>query len=276
MTKKGVIRCVLSVVLLVYLAVALAYASSAASADRCKSLDINIAATSSSGFVTAQDIDDELKGLSKRISAVPLRKLNTLEIERKIQGMDNIESVNCVILSTGDVKLDVEPLVPVARVFDLGNGTNYYINKDGKQMRANARYRLDVPVVTGRFSEKARPQDVIPVLDFIASDPGLASLVSSLRVASNGDVYIIPRLRGHVVNLGDTANLANKVERLMVFYHKVLPVKGWEYYDTISVKWQGQVVAKRHGNKGGGEAAVEYDEDYIDDPSTMGASDSNP
>ena len=276
MTKNGVIRCVLSVVLLVYLAAALAYASSAASADRCKKLEINIASTRSSGFVTAQDIDEELQGLGGRISGIAQRSLNTLDIERKIQVMDNIESVNCVILSNGDVKLDVEPLVPVARVFDTANGTNYYINKDGKQMSANARYRLDVPVVTGRFSENVRPQDVIPVLDYIAADAGLSSLVSSLKVERNGDVYIIPRVRGHVVNLGDTAGLDNKIERLMVFYRKVLPVKGWEYYDTISVKWQGQIVAKKHGGKGGGEAPVEFDEDYIDDPSTMGASEQQP
>ena len=31
----------------------------------------------------------------------------------------------------------------------------------------------------------------------------------------------------------------------MKMYHKVLPVKGWDYYDTISVKWGGQVVATR-------------------------------
>ncbi len=28
-------------------------------------------------------------------------------------------------------------------------------------------------------------------------------------------------------------------------YRKVLPVKGWLYYDTISVKYSGQVVATR-------------------------------
>ena len=28
-------------------------------------------------------------------------------------------------------------------------------------------------------------------------------------------------------------------------YQKVLPIKGWNYYDTISLKWDGQAVASR-------------------------------
>ena len=39
--------------------------------------------------------------------------------------------------------------------------------------------------------------------------------------------------------------IENKFARLKTMYKDVLPVKGWTYYDTISVKWRGQVVATR-------------------------------
>ena len=41
---------------------------------------------------------------------------------------------------------------------------------------------------------------------------------------------------------------------MLRFYREVLPVKGWNYYDTISVKWRGRVVATRREKK-----AVEYE-----------------
>lgn len=274
MSKRGVIQCLLSVVLLVYLAVALAYAHNEVSNEHYKALEINIARTESTGFVTAADIDVELGTLSGRIKKLAPDSINTLQIERKLLGMDNIETANCIVLNNGNIRVDVVPLVPLARVFDITTGKNFYINKDGKRMRANSRYRVDVPVVTGRFSEKVDPIITLPVLRHIAADSRLTPLTSALKVEKNGDIFLIPRVRGHVVNLGDTTDLADKTERLLTFYHKVLPVKGWEHYDTISVKWRGQVVAKRRSPKST-EAKIAYDEDYIDDPSTMMATHSD-
>ncbi len=40
-------------------------------------------------------------------------------------------------------------------------------------------------------------------------------------------------------------NLGDKFDRLRLAYKKILPVKGWDFYDTLSVKWRGQVVATR-------------------------------
>ncbi len=39
--------------------------------------------------------------------------------------------------------------------------------------------------------------------------------------------------------------IKDKIHRLMRIYQDVLKVKGWNYYDTLSVKWRGQVVATR-------------------------------
>lgn len=47
-------------------------------------------------------------------------------------------------------------------------------------------------------------------------------------------------------------------------YRKVMPYKGWEAYDTISLKFEGQVVATRrdksrlnHGEDNGDDIALE-------------------
>ena len=35
------------------------------------------------------------------------------------------------------------------------------------------------------------------------------------------------------------------MRRLKCFYSAIMKKKGWEYYDTISLKWDGQVVATK-------------------------------
>jgi hypothetical protein len=91
---------------------------------------------------------------------------------------------------------------------------------------------------------------MLPLIEYIKNDSTWKSLVSNIKVSpKNNDIYIIPIIKGHVINFGDTTLIENKFARLKTIYKDVFPVKGWDYYDTISVKWEGQVVATRSKKK---------------------------
>lgn len=276
MTKRGVIFCLLSLVLVAYMAVALAFTYRYAASEPYGALRISIAQTPTSGFVTADDIDSELSGLSAVIASLPADSVSTLEIERRISSLDNIERANCVTLNNRQVLLDITPIVPVARVIDTASGADFYINAAGKAMKASQRYRVDVPVVTGAFSEKVTPSIVVPLLRHLEAHPDHAALASAIKVEPNGDIMLVPRIKGHMVNLGDTTIIDNKFARLLIFYRDVMPVKGWEYYDLVSVKWDGQVVAKRRDKRSLADKFPDADEAYIDDAATMQAADGSP
>lgn len=247
MSKRAIIHCILSVLLAGYLVFALCYASHMAKAEPYRALDIEVASTETSAFLTSDIVNSSIGHLRDSIGSLPAWKIDTRGIETAVLGLDNVEDANCVVLNNRRVLLDVTPLIPVARVYDTGSEhLSYYINRAGKRMLPDLRYRIDVPVITGNFANRSAAS-IIPVIDYVNSDASLRSLVSAYEVKPNGDIMLVPMMRGHVVNFGDTADIANKFSRLRVFYRKALPVKGWEFYDTISVKWRGQVVAKRHG-----------------------------
>ena len=67
-------------------------------------------------------------------------------------------------------------------------------------------------------------------------------------------------IRGHVINFGDVSDIENKFDRLRRMYEEILPLKGWDFYDTLSVKWRGQVVATRRVKKLV-EPQVRYDDE---------------
>ena len=79
-------------------------------------------------------------------------------------------------------------------------------------------------------------------------------------VRDSNNVYIVPCILGHVVNIGHIDNLDNKFAKLREFYTKVMPEKGWLYYDTISLKFSHQVVATRRVK------AVKSDFDWANQP----------
>lgn len=249
MTKKGVIRCLLSVVLMCYLAFALFMANDMAAREMCAGIDIKVLQREGSrNFVTGGEVRRLLDEWGLDDVNRPVSTINLQEIEDRLNGIVNIEHASVERLANRKVRVNVTPMIPVARVFD--RNSSYYINQSGKRLTANHRFRLDVPVITGDFDSSHDAVSLIPLVERLSADPDWNAIVAQISVEpKTHDVILVPMIRGHVVNLGDTADIDDKLERVMLMYHKVLPLKGWNYYDTISVKWGGQVVATRRQKK---------------------------
>lgn len=264
----------LTVVLVVYLALSLGATASMARADHYSGCLINVADSLGSGFVTQAEISKELDGITGWISTRSRDSIDIGMLERRLDECDKIERVNVYALNNGALCIDVVPMVPVARVFDIN--TSYYINAGGKKISADPRYHVDVPVVVGSFPPERPAVRLLPLLDYIASHPGIDALVSTVKQQPGGDIIIVPSIRGHVVNFGDTSLVADKFSRLEAFYRQVMPVRGWETYDTIAVKWRGRVVALRRNRAlaTSSLSAMVEEFDDIDDAETMTAGDS--
>lgn len=246
MSKTAVIRCVLSLILIGYLVFTLFWADNMAAREICGGIDVHVLQSPTSrNFVTPAEISALLKEWKLDSTDMPVRAIDIQKIEERLEGIDNIEHANVERLSDSRLRLTVTPMQPVARIFD-NRGASYYINRQGKRLTANARFRLDVPVITGAFDSVRTPVSLLPLISRIASDSAWNAIVSHVAVESGTrDVLLVPMIRGHVINLGEPDDIDDKLERVMLMYHKVMPLKGWNYYDTISVKWRGQVVATR-------------------------------
>ena len=206
-------------------------------------VDIEVADSAGTGFVTAADIDRTLGGLRAICARDPRGKINTLALERRLQAMPSVESASVTELNNGRLRLRVKPLVPVLRVMD-GN-SSYYINAAGKTISSDQGNFVDVPVIVGHFKSGKEVARLVPMFSYIHRHPEYDALVSSVSVSPRGDIIIVPAVTGHVINMGDTSRIEDKFKRLNRFYSEVMPVKGWEYFDTLSVKYSGRVIGTR-------------------------------
>lgn len=259
---------VLTVLLTAYLVVALRLTAGMAAADPCTGVDIVVRDTSAHPFVTARELNRDLGNITYTALHRPLSQIDTYAIEDHLRSIDKVETATVVKRTDGRLLIDVTPMRPVARIFD--GERSYYINKDGKRITANARYHVDVPVIVGRFDLlKMSPDSLLPLMDYIQADPTWSALVSAVKVDTPRDVLLVPVIRGHVINLGDTRSLDDKFTRLRKFYTRVMPHTGWSRYDTISLKWRGQVVATRAHKGLGAIPDIKEDIDEADDATTM-------
>lgn len=262
MTKRSIIMCACTVVLLVYLVFAMAASADTAAHMPLGKVHIGVKDSMHTGFITPADIERDFTAAV--VPGMPRCSLSICRMEEALLASDKIERANVAVLSDGSLAVDIVPMVPVARVFDSHGAESYYINAHGKRISAEARYHVDVPVVCGSFNERHTPARLLPLLSYVASRPELDALVSTVVSTPSGDIIIVPAMRGHVINFGDTADMPGKFARLQRFYRSVSPVRGWNSYDTISVKWACQVVAtRRAGHLSDVQLAV-AEEEFID------------
>lgn len=254
------------VLLLCYAAGMSVWANREAAKHVCTEIVVDVDARGGMDSVIRRGVREELRSYPTRLIGTPLRQVNTADVERFLNDHNSFESVNCMISSRGQLIVKVVPLVPVMRVFY--GGKSYYINKEGKFIESNAEFFSDVPTVTGNFHRGFAPKDILPLVNYIHNDEMLSELVTMVMAESRSNLILVPRIRGHVINFGDTTRLDEKKRALTMFYRQVMPYKGWEEYDTISVRFRGQVVATRR-DKSRLNHAEQYIEEYDPEEATL-------
>lgn len=244
---KNILRWSILTLLLAYVGCIWVWANAEAERHSCKGVTITMGEKGLSDTITVRGVKAELMKYPRKIVGAQVTAINTLDIERYLMRLNNFENVQCFISSSGYLNVRISPMIPEIRVFD-GN-KSYYVNKNGKRIDSNAEFFAEVPVVVGRFNRNTPPQAVLPVVRFVQNDPLLSDIVAMYEVIDKDNILLIPRITGHMVNFGDTTRLAEKRRMLLSAYRNIIPYKGWDEYDTISVKFKGQIVASRRDKR---------------------------
>lgn len=257
--KKTILKWILLIALLAYTAGMAVWAGHKASAHKCRSIDIIVQNVNSAAVdsATRSGVQQALSLYPLVLVNMPLNSIDTRKLEKYLARLRNLEEVHCVITADRRLQISVVPLIPEIRVFT--GDKSWYVNKVGKAVPASPDFFADVPVVTGNFKRGFQPREVLPLARFIKTDKELSQIVSMIVARDKDNLLIVPRISGHIINFGDTTRLLEKKRALLAFYRNVMPYKGWNTYDTISVKFKGQVVATRRDKSYNNHGAV-YDD----------------
>ena len=267
--QRTLVKWLILIALLAYAVLVSAWAASVVHKRVCTGIEIDIKPTAPGvpAMLRPQSVLAELGDLQQKYIRTPLYDINTDSLERYLNTVNNFENVEVLRTAQGKLLISVNPLIPEARIFTPVE--SYYINKDGKRMDADANFYVDLPIVRGNFTDRMPAKNILPVVRYIKQDKALSELITMIDYQSPNNIMLIPRIRGHVINLGDTSRLQEKFDNLMLMYRKVMPYKGWNTYDTISLKFNGRIIATRtdktivrHNNVNADEI-IDYEEQAL-------------
>jgi len=205
--------------------------------------------------------------VNQLLDSLPKRTFNDISlrpIENSINKMYYVESSQVYRTIDGTIVVRIKPREALARVVNTAD-ESFYIDRTGKLMRASDRYTARVMVITGnlpaRYSSTLDLTQQMPIdemsgseillrelfvlANYIDQNPFLKAWIDHIFVTRNGNFELIPKNGAHVIEFGDTTNMAGKFEKLLIFYQNGLTQVGWEKYRRINLKFNNQVVCSK-------------------------------
>lgn len=245
---KRVLKILTLVLLLAYLVAAYILWGNKGSDVVCQHFYINVLDSAENNLIAASDLHSYLGKAHLLPQGKKGSDVNTAAIERCVREIELLDMVECYQEENGNVYLNVSQRKPIMRVYtDVGE--NYYIATDGKPLAVDTMYVDYVPLVTGCIDDTLTAEMLIPLVSYIAQHEFWSAQVTQIRVSPRHDVLLYPRVGNHVIVLGDLQDYENKLHALLALYEQALPQVGWNAYDTISVKYQNQIVCTRRDKK---------------------------
>jgi len=150
----------------------------------------------------------------------------------------------------GNVKVEVEQSKPIARVFTNGQDDRY-IDADGRVLPVNARHTARVPLLETEFPfgwetmlESNYSRQVYQLLLHIENDEFWSAQIAHMKIKTDGEIELYPQVTKQTILFGKPKDVEEKFEKLMTFYKKILPNKGWNSYETVNVKFKNQIICE--------------------------------
>ncbi len=224
-------------------------------AQHCSGVNITIEGVDNNYFVDKKDILNAItftiggNPVGNIVSAFDLRKLET-ELQKNIW----VKKAQLFFDNNNRLMVDVLEREPVARVFTTG-GTTFYIDSSLAMLPLSDKFSARLPVFTSFPSDKIvlSPLDslllkgILIVSTAIQKDSFSMAIIDQVDITSQRNFEMIPKIGNNIIVFGDATDVEEKLNKLQLFYKKVMVKAGWNNYSVINVQYKGQVVAKRKG-----------------------------
>lgn len=222
---------------------------------RCKGMVLAFAGEKGAAYVDTANIRKQL--VSHKVLnplGKPLSQLDLPLLEQSVKTHDWVKDAEVYVGNHDLLHIKITQKVPVARVFTT-RGSSFYLDQDGTTVPATGQFTVQLPVFTGYPApvktakadhlDSMLLQQIARVSTFITGHPFWMAQVEQVAINAEQEFEIIPQLGNALIVLGKGKHVKEKFDKLMTFYKAGLNNVGWGYYDTLDIRYKGQVVGSR-------------------------------
>lgn len=213
---------------------------------------VGIEAGNDNAFLTEADVKEIMGGeQGHTYVGDPMGSLNLMEMENLLLASPFIAAAEVHKSMMGTLNVQVSLRQAVGRLIN-NSGSHLYLDAEGNKFPTSPRHTAYVPLVRGDFEEAvvdsfacSSVEEALPLLNFLQRDPFWGAQIAEVVIFQDGQIELLPTVSDMDIEFGYPVRIEEKFRNLMDFYRQVPPETGWDKYRSLSVKYRGQVVAKR-------------------------------
>jgi len=219
----------------------------------CKDIVIELDNLNENHFLDEADVMKLVENSGQSIKGTGIDRINLKEIESKLKYDKHILDVQLFGDLKGNLIVNVELRRPIARIVQQ-DAPDAYIAQDGVVMPVSEKYTSRVMLLSGPFVKKLLEMEdlkrteagnqILDMIEFINDDKFWKAQVAQMDINTEGKITIYPLVTGQKIEFGIAEDIENKFRKLMIFYKKILPQRGWTKYERVNLEYEGQVIAE--------------------------------
>ncbi len=258
--SKGTIKNIGIIVGAVIFAIAIIYSSSKFHDTLCKKIDINIKDSTEINFINDNDVLTIIHKDNPEILGQRLNEINLNDMETYLKQQPYIHQADIYKTVNGRLKVDITQRHPIVEIITNTN-KSFYIDDEGtifpSSTKANA---PNVLVANGYINDKydftkhktyniyneniktSKETDIFRLARLIEKDEFWKDQIEQIYVTDANEYELVPLVGPKILKLGSIENYDEKLFYLKAFFTNGLKKLGWNKYQTVSVKYKGQIV----------------------------------
>lgn len=231
---------------------------------KCNALKIEISDENENEFITKNDVLDLLNSKEKQPVNKLMNDINIGMLEKLINSNPYVANAEVFSTIDGTLNIDIHQRNPIIRIINFKD-EHFYIDNLGEFMPVSLNYSAPVIVANGFIFDSYAEQKVSkyeqleldtkatkPLINqlyelakFITNDQFWNAQIEQVYVNHQAEIELIPRIGNHRIILGNASQLAEKFNKLMIFYKEGLNKTGWNNYNIINLKFTNQVICTK-------------------------------
>jgi cell division protein FtsQ len=218
-------------------------------AHYCQNITVTIKSSGEGAYISKSDILTQLQAAAG--SPIVQKKIETINVARLEKTLEKhlwIGDAELYFDSRDVLHVTVSERVPVVRVFTTA-GVSFYMDSAGKHMPLLPQVTVRLPIVTsfpdgkiGGKKDSTIVKELTAIAQYINTHPFWSVQIAQIDITPAGTFELLPVVGNHIIRIGRSENLEEKLANLMLFYKQVLRNAGLDKYAVIDVQYKDQVV----------------------------------
>ena len=208
--------------------------------------------SSENRFLNSEEIFDLTNDIINDSSIIDLNYL-----EEKMKSNKFIKDIEIYNNLNNVVNININQFKPYARLIN-NIGDDYYIDKNGEIFPVSNKYSERVLLIFFKNYKNIDKEkninffqngnEIFKLINYINRNDFYKKQISQINVLKDGEIIMIPQITKQKIYFGNTDNMEIKFKKLELFYKNILPTKGWNYYESVNLKFKNQIVCNKSSN----------------------------